>query len=169
MPTVGWKQWKDFAAFDTQSARCDRKYRDLRDLSGMITVVIGRSEDCDIRLTDPSASRKHATLFVRGDQDLELVDSGSRNGTFLKAGTGWRRITAAPVKPTDTARFGAQQMAIGSILLVVANAGGGVRAAAPSAAAVNRPGVAAVVQQGETPNYKNPRRNPATGQVEGDD
>jgi pSer/pThr/pTyr-binding forkhead associated (FHA) protein len=136
----------------------------------MITVVIGRSEDCDIRLADPSASRRHATLFVRGDRDLELVDSSSRNGTFLKAGAEWRRITASPVKPTDIARFGNEQVAISSILLAVANAGGGGIKASPDAAKVVRPGGGGESSEAAgAPLFRNPRRNPVTGRVEGED
>lgn len=45
-------------------------------------VVIGRSADAGLPLTDPEASRRHARLaLVRGV--VYLADLGSSNGTFL--------------------------------------------------------------------------------------
>src|SRR5689334_9803969 len=41
-------------------------------------VVLGRSSDADVRIADPSVSRRHAILHV-GDR-LELEDLGSANG-----------------------------------------------------------------------------------------
>jgi pSer/pThr/pTyr-binding forkhead associated (FHA) protein len=67
------------------------------------TFVIGRREDCDLRIPLPSISRKHCK-FIRGDTGLELKDLASSNGTFvnnqrvqetiLKAGD---RVVVGPV------------------------------------------------------------------------
>ena len=46
------------------------------------TLVLGRSSECDVKIDDAKLSRKHAEL--RGEDDLELVDLGSRNGTYLR-------------------------------------------------------------------------------------
>ncbi|MBX3269015.1 MAG: FHA domain-containing protein [Sandaracinaceae bacterium] len=43
------------------------------------TWRIGRDPACEIRLTDESVSRRHATLRV-SDFEVELSDQGSRNG-----------------------------------------------------------------------------------------
>ena len=47
-------------------------------------VVIGRSKDCDIRLNDPNASRRHAELRQEGTAywliDLESTNGSSVNG-----------------------------------------------------------------------------------------
>jgi pSer/pThr/pTyr-binding forkhead associated (FHA) protein len=40
---------------------------------------IGRDPACEIRLSDESVSRRHATLRVK-DDELSLLDHGSRNG-----------------------------------------------------------------------------------------
>jgi len=43
---------------------------------------VGRSEDCDIVLRDPAASRRHALLRVAGEVSIEDLDS--HNGTRLR-------------------------------------------------------------------------------------
>lgn len=45
-------------------------------------TTIGRLPECDIVLTDPGASRKHAQI-VRRDDGYAIVDLGSTNGTLL--------------------------------------------------------------------------------------
>jgi hypothetical protein len=47
-------------------------------------IVVGRSEDCDLVIRDPSVSGRHARLSWRGDKIL-LEDLGSANGTFVDA------------------------------------------------------------------------------------
>ena len=50
--------------------------------------VIGRSEGCDVVLDDPSVSRRHACLTLRGPGARPVVgDLGSRNGTVVAGGT----------------------------------------------------------------------------------
>src|SRR5207253_2303083 len=43
-------------------------------------VVIGRSRECDIQISDPNASRRHAEIRRDGDT-FSVVDLGSTNGT----------------------------------------------------------------------------------------
>src|SRR5262245_31412616 len=45
-------------------------------------VLIGRDRTADVRLTDSSISRKHATIERRGEEWV-ITDGGSANGTFL--------------------------------------------------------------------------------------
>lgn len=47
-------------------------------------LMIGRSEDCDLRIEDPGVSRRHAELRVteaHGVPEITVVDLGSTNGT----------------------------------------------------------------------------------------
>jgi pSer/pThr/pTyr-binding forkhead associated (FHA) protein len=44
------------------------------------STIIGRAEDCDVRLNDPLASRRHAEVRRESWRYL-LTDLGSRNGT----------------------------------------------------------------------------------------
>jgi hypothetical protein len=48
-------------------------------------VVMGRDENCELTLPGRQISRRHATIFRRGDRYF-LRDEGSRNGTFLDGG-----------------------------------------------------------------------------------
>jgi pSer/pThr/pTyr-binding forkhead associated (FHA) protein len=43
------------------------------------SVVIGRSKDCDIRISDPNVSRRHAEVRQEGST-YWIVDLGSTNG-----------------------------------------------------------------------------------------
>jgi pSer/pThr/pTyr-binding forkhead associated (FHA) protein len=45
-------------------------------------VVLGRSRDCDIRIGDLNASRRHAELR-KDDDGYWIVDLGSMNGTLV--------------------------------------------------------------------------------------
>ncbi|MGE0763094.1 MAG: FHA domain-containing protein [Bdellovibrionales bacterium] len=47
-----------------------------------VELVIGRSAQADIIVSNAEVSRKHVTMRVDGDQ-LLIVDEGSKNGTFL--------------------------------------------------------------------------------------
>ncbi len=44
--------------------------------------LVGSLPDCDVRLTHPSVSRRHAIIWVGGD-GVRVDDLGSRNGTWI--------------------------------------------------------------------------------------
>jgi two-component system, NtrC family, response regulator AtoC len=72
-------------------------------------VVIGRSEDADVRLEDPLASRRHARLHL--GSALQLEDLGSANGT---------RLRNSVVPPGSLVGVGVgETIGIGSTMLVV--------------------------------------------------
>jgi predicted component of type VI protein secretion system len=64
-------------------------------------TVIGRREDCDLRIPLGEVSRKHCRILRDGDS-LKLEDLGSSNGTFLN-GT---RVQEALLSPGDTIQVG---------------------------------------------------------------
>jgi len=43
-------------------------------------MIVGRSDECDLIVDDPKASRKHAKIWPEGDS-LQVEDLGSTNGT----------------------------------------------------------------------------------------
>src|SRR5258708_4788824 len=45
-------------------------------------VVVGSSEECEIVLSDPRVSRRHAALHLT-EHGIVLRDLGSKNGTFI--------------------------------------------------------------------------------------
>lgn len=45
-------------------------------------MVLGRLEDCDVRIDDPKASRRHARILKQGAQYF-IIDLNSSNGTYL--------------------------------------------------------------------------------------
>src|SRR4051812_44783072 len=49
---------------------------------GETTVVLGRDDECDIRIQDHSVSRRHAKVELVGDEYL-VSDLGSTNGSSV--------------------------------------------------------------------------------------
>lgn len=45
-------------------------------------MLIGRGNDCEIRLRDPDVSRHHCLIRLRGPE-ITISDLGSSNGTFV--------------------------------------------------------------------------------------
>jgi diguanylate cyclase (GGDEF)-like protein len=68
---------------------------------GELPVVIGRSDDCAIRNTDESVSRRHARI-VRKDDRYTVTDLDSTNGTFVNNAS--RR--ESPLRDGDYLRVG---------------------------------------------------------------
>ena len=64
-------------------------------------TVIGRREDCDLRIPLGEVSRKHCRIVRDGDT-LKLEDLGSSNGTFLNGS----RVQEALLTPGDTIQVG---------------------------------------------------------------
>ena len=64
-------------------------------------TVIGRREDCDLRIPLGEVSRKHCRVVRDGDS-LKLEDLGSSNGTFLNG----QRVQEAILSPGDTIQVG---------------------------------------------------------------
>jgi len=64
-------------------------------------TVIGRREDCDLRIPLGEVSRKHCRLIKDG-LNLRIEDLGSSNGTFRNG----ERIQEASIEPGDSIRIG---------------------------------------------------------------
>jgi predicted component of type VI protein secretion system len=65
------------------------------------STVIGRREDCDLRIPLAEVSRKHCRL-VRDDNTFRVEDMGSSNGTYHNE----QRVHEATLGPGDTLRVG---------------------------------------------------------------
>lgn len=71
---------------------------------------IGRSEDSEVVLVDPSVSRTHAMVEIDGD-DPVVRDMGSTNGTFVNG----RRVRSHPLHDGDELLFGNTKMRFESL------------------------------------------------------
>jgi len=63
--------------------------------------VIGRRDDCDLRLDDPTVSRQHAEFVVEGEQ-VFVVDRNSTLGTYVNGA----RIERRYLQPNDRIALG---------------------------------------------------------------
>jgi diguanylate cyclase (GGDEF)-like protein len=68
---------------------------------GARPLVVGRGDNCDIRINDPSVSRRHA-IVQAGADGWEVSDLGSTNGTFLNNVS----VASAPLRDGDYLRVG---------------------------------------------------------------
>jgi hypothetical protein len=64
-------------------------------------VLIGRSRECDIVMSDPNVSRRHIELR-RGERGWAAVDLGSTNGMKING----RRLSHAELEPGDRITIG---------------------------------------------------------------
>lgn len=65
-------------------------------------LLVGRAPECDVVLSHPSISRRHATLWVH-DGVIHIEDLASRNGTYVE---GVRVAGQATVQAGHTIRLG---------------------------------------------------------------
>jgi diguanylate cyclase (GGDEF)-like protein len=68
---------------------------------GAVPLIVGRGDQCDIRVNDHSVSRRHA-LVQASDGGWAVTDLGSTNGTFLNDVP----VTTAVLKDGDYVRVG---------------------------------------------------------------
>jgi FhaA, N-terminal domain/FHA domain len=69
------------------------------------STVIGRSKDCDIRLTDPNVSRRHAEVRQEGSA-YWILDLGSTNGLTVNG----RRQQRAQLQNEDRITVGSTEL-----------------------------------------------------------
>jgi adenylate cyclase len=71
------------------------------DLKMHAPLIVGRAPTCDLSVSDPTISRRHAELVV-DDDSVTLRDLGSSNGTFVNG----RKVAAATLDVDDLVAFG---------------------------------------------------------------
>lgn len=64
-------------------------------------ISIGRADDCDLCITSPFVSRKHATIFRNG-AETAVVDLDSKNGTYVNE----RKIKVQTIADQDEITIG---------------------------------------------------------------
>jgi predicted component of type VI protein secretion system len=78
--------------------------------------TIGRSEECDIVLSDKSVSRRHLELILMPDHRWFLIDCHSLNGTALIENGCLKSIHQAFVTPENTLKIGDVTMPVRKLL-----------------------------------------------------
>lgn len=110
LPTIGASLWQSVhsrVAHHPAPARCHRLLFGLpRPLSLELgeqprSWLIGRSSECDVVLSHPLISRRHALLSTRGDR-CAIRDLDSANGVTVNG----RRVSTAVLQPGDELTFG---------------------------------------------------------------
>jgi len=74
---------------------------------GRDMTVIGRREDCDLRIPLSDVSRKHCRLVKEGEA-VKIEDLGSSNGTFRNG----ERVQEATLEAGDTIKVGPVKVVI---------------------------------------------------------
>jgi len=74
-------------------------------------VVLGRSRDCDVRISDLNVSRQHAELRQEG-ATYWIVDLGSMNGTLVNG----RRVERERLRDGDRITLGECEIVFGRSL-----------------------------------------------------
>ena len=121
--------------------------------------VVGRSShasDVDIQLppSEDTVGRRHLEITLGNSGACHIVDLGSRNGTFIRAGRGWKRVSQAAVGFEDAVRIGDYVSTVGQLLALRREK----PRPAPRQTAPEKPAKPAVA--------RSPRRNPLTGVIE---
>ena len=133
----------------------------------MKSKTVGREPSCDLVCEHATVSRFHARVELADDGFVSLVDTGSRNGTFLNRNDNWIRVHKVTLCIGDRIRFGELTVPLEQLTAVF-----GSRSNARLEAThfplghgdmANRP-YADLHASGS--RLKKPRRNPATGKVE---
>ena len=65
-------------------------------------INVGRTRDNDLRIVDPTVSRLHAVLKLRG-REVSVIDANSRNGVYING----IQLRYAKLEDGDTLTFGA--------------------------------------------------------------
>jgi predicted component of type VI protein secretion system len=87
----------------------------------MKSYLIGRSQDCDVVIADPSVGRQHADLITDSDTHFVLIDRNSTNGTFLWEHAAWRRVSSVRVGLDDRVRLGLHETSVASLAIALRN------------------------------------------------
>lgn len=70
------------------------------------SLLLGRSAECDVVLTHPEISGRHAILTIHADGSVEIQDVGSKNGVLVNG----QRVLTSKLKPGDVVMLGSYSL-----------------------------------------------------------
>lgn len=82
----------------------------------MGALIIGRSPQSDIVISDASVSREHAEISRREDGTFDVVDKESSYGTYVKRDGSWERITETVVKAEEHLMLGSYRTTAANLM-----------------------------------------------------
>ena len=135
----------------------------------MNTRTIGREASCDLVLEHSTVSRFHACLELTDDGNVAVVDTDSRNGTFLNRNDAWIRIRRVSLCVGDRLRFGERELTLQDLTAVFGKHAG-IRLGAKHFSLRQGTKVTGKLAEPDEgwPSLQKPRRNPLTGKIEED-
>jgi|SRR6188768_4218120 pSer/pThr/pTyr-binding forkhead associated (FHA) protein len=96
--------------------------RDVRDGGELV-----RRQDRNIYINDDTVSGVHGEIVDHGRGRYEFKDNDSTNGTFIREGRKWIRITVAELSEDDEIRLGRFETRLQDLLRPQVSPTGGVR------------------------------------------
>lgn len=69
-------------------------------------MILGRSSECDIVLSHPEVSSRHAVLVLHADGVVEIRDVGSKNGTYVNG----QKVLQAYLNKGDKLQLGSYEV-----------------------------------------------------------
>ena len=129
----------------------------------------GRETSCDLVLEHPTVSRVHARIELADDGRVSVLDSDSRNGTYLNRNDAWIRVRKVTLCVGDRIRFGEHEVPLERLTAVFGNRSGARLGAQHfSLRDGQRRKKSAAEWDDPAPLLQKPRRNPVTGKIEED-
>lgn len=114
------------------------------------TFFAGRSQECDLVVTDASVSRVHAEMILHADGTLRIIDKNSSNGVYVYRQGAWQRVPDITLDLTASFKLGARELTVADVVQAL-----------ETVVLANKDRVAV-----DTIRLNQPRRNPLTGEIE---
>jgi pSer/pThr/pTyr-binding forkhead associated (FHA) protein len=137
--------------------------------TGENSKTIGREASCELSLEHPTVSRFHARIELANDGFVSLLDTGSRNGTFLNRGDSWIRFKRVTLCIGDRIRFGELEIPLERLTAVFGNRSNARLEARHFLLRQGNKRARSFADRSDPgPLLQKPRRNPVTGKIEED-
>lgn len=83
------------------------------------SILVGREETCDIKLSDRSVSRVHAELQLLDNGDFYVTDCNSSQGTFVEQDGGRTPVKQMQVRRRAVLVLGKARLPLGDVVAYI--------------------------------------------------